>query len=128
MDIPLPEVIKVWRGGCIIRSALLDIFSKAYSNDPQLSNLLLDKDVAQWLLSKEADIRSVAGLVVHAGFPSGAMLSSLAYFDAYRSARLPINLVQAQRDFFGAHTYERLDGTGTYFHTEWTVGKFEHLP
>ncbi|MHA4843132.1 NADP-dependent phosphogluconate dehydrogenase [Flavitalea antarctica] len=128
MDIPLPEVIKVWRGGCIIRSALLDLFAKAYAQDPKLSNLLLDKEIARWVLNKEADTRTVAALVVRAGYPSGALLSSLAYFDAYRSARLPINLVQAQRDFFGAHTYERLDGTGTYFHTEWTVGKFEHLP
>jgi 6-phosphogluconate dehydrogenase len=128
MDIPLPEVIKVWRGGCIIRSALLDLFSKAYAQNPKLSNLLLDNDIAKWMLSKEADARAVAALVIQAGYPSGALLSSVTYFDAYRSARLPINLVQAQRDFFGAHTYERIDGTGTYYHTEWTVDKFEHLP
>jgi len=128
MDIPLPEVVRVWRGGCIIRSALLDLFSKAYSEDPNLSNLLLDKGVAKFLLSKEADLRAVAALVVRAGYPSGALLSSLAYFDAYRSAKLPVNLIQAQRDFFGAHTYERIDGSGKYFHTEWTVGKYEHLP
>ena len=128
MDIPLTEVIKVWRGGCIIRSSLLDLFAEAYAKDPKLSNLLQDRGIAQWMLSKEADARTVASLVVQAGYPAGGLLSSIAYFDAYRSARLPINLVQAQRDFFGAHTYERTDGTGTYYHTEWTVGKFEHLP
>ncbi|HMF73714.1 MAG TPA: NADP-dependent phosphogluconate dehydrogenase, partial [Flavitalea sp.] len=98
MNIPLAEVVKVWRGGCIIRSVLLDMFSAAYSANDKLPNLLLDKGVAQWLLGKEADIRTVAALVVRAGYPSGGMLSALAYFDAYRSGILPVNLIQAQRD------------------------------
>lgn len=121
MNIPLAEVVKVWRGGCIIRSVLLDMFSAAYAVDDRLPNLLLDKGVARWLLSKEADIRTVATLVVRAGYPSGGLLSALAYFDAYRSGTLPVNLIQAQRDYFGAHTYERKDGTGTFFHTEWNA-------
>ena len=121
MNIPLAEVVKVWRGGCIIRSVLLDMFSAAYSENDKLSNLLLDKGVAQWLLGKEADIRTVAALIVRAGYPSGGMLSALAYFDAYRSGILPVNLIQAQRDYFGAHTYERIDGTGSFFHTEWNT-------
>ena len=128
MQIPLTEVVKVWRGGCIIRSVLLDMFATAFAREPKLPNLLLDPQIAQWLLAREQDTRTVAALVVRAGYPSGALLSSLAYFDAYRSEKLPINLVQAQRDFFGAHTYERNDGTGTFYHTEWTIGKFEHLP
>ena len=121
MNIPLAEVVKVWRGGCIIRSVLLDMFSAAYSANDKLPNLLLDKGVAKWLLGKEADIRTVAALVVRAGYPSGGMLSALAYFDAYRSGILPVNLIQAQRDYFGAHTYERIDGTGSFFHTEWNA-------
>jgi 6-phosphogluconate dehydrogenase len=118
MNIPLLDVVRVWRGGCIIRSGLLDMFATAYKKDPNLSNLLLDDEIAKWVLGREADIRTVAALVVRAGYPSGAMLSALSYFDAYRSARLPINLVQAQRDYFGAHTYQRIDEEGS-FHTDW---------
>lgn len=123
MDIPLPEVVKVWRGGCIIRSSMLDLFSKAYAADPVLPNLLLDKGVAAWVLTKEADVRAVAALAVRAGYPSGSLLSALAYFDAFRSANLPVNLIQAQRDFFGAHTYQRIGGSEQFHHTEWSVEK-----
>jgi 6-phosphogluconate dehydrogenase len=107
---------------------MLDMFAAAYAKNPKLINLLLDKDIAKWMLAREANTRTVAALAMRAGYPSGGIMSSIAYFDAYRSEKLPINLVQAQRDFFGAHTYERLDGSGTFYHTEWTVGKFEHLP
>ena len=120
MDIPMPQVVKVWRGGCIIRSSLLDVFTKAFEQDLQLPNLLLDKGIAEMLQSKEQNLREVLVKAVQKGFPSGAMMASLSYFDAYRSANLPTNLIQAQRDYFGAHTYQRIDDpSGVFYHTEW---------
>src|SRR5207253_3230018 len=104
MDIPMPMVVKVWRGGCIIRSSLLDVFSKAYETDPNLSNLLLDKGIADILKSQEQNLRQVIIKSVENGFASSALMASLGYYDAYRTARLPTNLIQAQRDYFGAHT------------------------
>jgi 6-phosphogluconate dehydrogenase len=118
MDIPLPKVVSVWRGGCIIRSSLLEVFSKAYESTPELSNILLNEDVASLVKSVEGNMRSVIALSAKAGVPAGAFMASLAYFDAYRSERMPTNLIQAQRDYFGAHTYQRTDIPGT-FHTEW---------
>jgi 6-phosphogluconate dehydrogenase len=118
MDIPLPEVVKVWRGGCIIRSTLLEVFSKAYGQTPALSNILLNGDVAALVKSVEANTRSVVAQAAQAGIATAGLMSSLAYFDAYRSERMPTNLVQAQRDYFGAHTYQRIDIPGT-FHTAW---------
>lgn len=120
MDIPMPQVVKVWRGGCIIRSSLLDVFTKAFEQDLTLPNLLLDKGIAEMLQSKEQNLREVLVKAVQNGFPSGAMMASLSYFDAYRSANLPTNLIQAQRDYFGAHTYQRVDDpSGVFYHTEW---------
>lgn len=118
MQIPMPKVVSVWRGGCIIRSSLLELFTKAYEQNQQLSNLLLDNNVVQLLLKKEKDTRSVIVAAVQKGIPAAALMTALSYFDAYRSKNLPTNLVQAQRDFFGAHTYQRTDVQGT-FHTEW---------
>lgn len=118
MDIPLPKVVSVWRGGCIIRSSLLEVFSKAYASNAQLSNILLNEDVAAIIKSVLGNTRSVAALAAQEGVPAGALASSLAYFDAFRSERMPTNLIQAQRDYFGAHTYQRIDIPGT-FHTEW---------
>lgn len=118
MEIPLPEVVKVWRGGCIIRSSMLAIFSEAFEQNPSLPNLLLDSKVAQLILSKESDIRAVISISAQAGYPCSAIMSALGYFDAYRSEKLPTNLIQAQRDYFGAHTYQRIDSEGS-FHTEW---------
>lgn len=118
MEIPLPEVVRVWRGGCIIRSSLLETFHKAYLENPQLPNLLLDPSIAQLLQSKRQHMRNVIMHATQTGYPVAGLMAALAYFDAYRSDRLPTNLIQAQRDFFGAHTYQRTDMPGS-FHTVW---------
>lgn len=118
MQIPMPSVVRVWRAGCIIRSTMLDLFTNIYDQNPQLENLLLDTQIAEMLKGKEAGMRAVAATAVTNRFPAGALLNALTYFDAYTSAQLPINLLQAQRDYFGAHTYQRTDEPGT-FHTEW---------
>jgi 6-phosphogluconate dehydrogenase len=120
MDIPMPEVVKVWRGGCIIRSSLLDVFTKAFEKDPLLPNLLLDNGIAEMFQAKEQNLREVIVKAVQTGFPAGALMASLSYYDAYRTENLPTNLIQAQRDYFGAHTYQRVDDpTGPFLHTEW---------
>jgi 6-phosphogluconate dehydrogenase len=118
MDIPLPEVVSVWRGGCIIRSSLLEVFTSAYKQSPELSNILLNQEVASLVKSVEDNTRSLIAFAAKSGIPAAGLMSSLAYFDAYRSERMPTNLIQAQRDYFGAHTYQRTDIPGT-FHTEW---------
>jgi 6-phosphogluconate dehydrogenase len=117
MDIPLPRVVSVWRGGCIIRSALLDHFKKAYEN-AELKNLLLDKNIAELLKQKEESAQKIVSLAALNKYPAAGFMSSLNYYNAYRRALLPTNLIQAQRDFFGAHTYQRTDTDGI-FHTEW---------
>jgi 6-phosphogluconate dehydrogenase len=117
MDIPLPEVVNVWRGGCIIRSALLGNFKIAYKNSG-LKNLLLDPEIAELLLQKEPAIQKVISLAAGNGYPAAGLMASLNYFNAYRRNHLPTNLIQAQRDFFGAHTYKRVDKE-KIFHTEW---------
>ncbi|KQS33769.1 NADP-dependent phosphogluconate dehydrogenase [Dyadobacter sp. Leaf189] len=118
MDIPLPEVVSVWRGGCIIRSSLLPVFVEAYKQNPELSNILLNQEVAALVKSAEGKTRELIAYAVKAGIPSAGLMSALGYFDAYKSERMPTNLIQAQRDYFGAHTYQRIDIPGT-FHTEW---------
>jgi 6-phosphogluconate dehydrogenase len=118
MNIPLPSVIQVWKAGCIIRSALLGNFTDAYQKEPSLPNLLLDADIAILLKNRESSIRNIIAAAVQAKIPVAGMSSALAYYDAYLSDRLPVNLIQAQRDFFGAHTYKRIDKEGV-FHTEW---------
>ena len=118
MDIPMPEVVRIWRGGCIIRSGLLETFFKAFTENPQLPNLLLNKGIANLVESKKQSIRAVIIHAVQTGLPLAGFMSSLSYFDAYRSAQLPVNLIQAQRDCFGAHTYQRIDVPGI-FHSEW---------
>ncbi|MEJ7736156.1 MAG: NADP-dependent phosphogluconate dehydrogenase [Chitinophagaceae bacterium] len=119
MEIPMPEVVKVWRGGCIIRSSLLDVFSNAFEKNPLIPNLLLDNDIADLLKAKEQNLRDVVIKAVENQYPSGALMASLSYYDAYRRANLPTNLIQAQRDYFGAHTYQRIDEPETFYHTEW---------
>jgi len=114
----LEEVAKIWRGGCIIRALCLEDFRQAYKRDTALPNILLDEKIAQSLLDKQADIRDVIKVAVETGIPAPALMASLTYFDAYRSATLPTNIIQAQRDYFGAHQYERTDKVGT-FHTQW---------
>ncbi|ACT96380.1 NADP-dependent phosphogluconate dehydrogenase [Dyadobacter fermentans] len=118
MEIPLTDVVSVWRGGCIIRSSLLSVFTDAYKQTPDLSNILLNQEVAALVKSAEGNTRSLIAFAAQSGIPAAALMSSLAYFDAYKTAYMPTNLIQAQRDYFGAHTYQRTDIPGT-FHTEW---------
>ncbi len=116
--IDLVEVSKIWRGGCIIRATLLEEFRRAFSANPDLSNIILDDNFIKILSETIGDLRLVVAESAKYGFPNYCLMSSLAYFDAYTSERLPANLLQAQRDFFGAHTYKRIDAEGT-FHTKW---------
>jgi 6-phosphogluconate dehydrogenase len=118
MEVSLPDVIKIWRGGCIIRSALLDDFYSVYKKSPELANMLLNKKIARLLKSKERKLRTITRQVIPLRIPLAGFSSALAYFDAFCSSQLPTNLIQAQRDFFGAHTYQRVDKEGT-FHNEW---------
>ncbi len=114
----LEAVARIWRGGCIIRAALLEEIRAAFRARRELPNLLLDADLSRKLMEHQEDLRYIAGQAVESGVPAPALTVSLGYLDAYRSAWLPANLIQAQRDYFGAHTYERNDAKGT-FHTEW---------
>ncbi len=111
----------MWRGGCIIRSAFLGNIKAAFDTDANLVNLLIDPFFKDALAAAQAGWRRVAATAVYLGIPLPAISAALAYYDGYRSARLPANLLQAQRDFFGAHTYERTDKPrGEFFHTNWT--------
>ncbi len=116
--IDLVEVSKIWRGGCIIRATLLEEFRRAFSANPDLSNIILDDNFIKILSETVGDLREVVSESAKQGFPNYCLMSCLAYFDAYVSERLPANLLQAQRDFFGAHTYKRIDLDGI-FHTQW---------
>jgi 6-phosphogluconate dehydrogenase len=118
MHIPLSDVIKVWKAGCIIRSALLGNFTEAFEKEPKLPNLLLDAEIAALLKNREESARQILEVGIKAKIPMAGMMSALGYYDAYLSDRMPTNLIQAQRDFFGAHTYQRVDKEGV-FHTEW---------
>ncbi|MSQ97393.1 MAG: NADP-dependent phosphogluconate dehydrogenase [Gemmataceae bacterium] len=114
----LASIAKIWRGGCIIRASMLESFRMAYQDQPELPNLLLHPKIAEAVIKRQADLRATIRSAVGLGIPAAGLMNALAYFDAYRSARLPTNLTQAQRDFFGAHTYERIDEKGP-FHTKW---------
>ena len=114
----LGSIAKIWRGGCIIRARFLNDITAAYRRDPELTNLLLDPYFREAILSRQGALRRTIQVAVELGIPCLAMSASLAYFDAYRTARLPANLTQAQRDYFGAHTYRRIDREGV-FHSEW---------
>jgi 6-phosphogluconate dehydrogenase len=118
-DIDLGALARIWKGGCIIRAGFLDRIKQAYQRNPELPNLLVDPAFAQDLGERQAAWRRVVQLAVGAGIAVPGMTASLAYFDTYRRGRLPANLVQAQRDFFGSHTYERTDGKEGWFHTVW---------
>jgi 6-phosphogluconate dehydrogenase len=120
-DLDFGSIAAVWRGGCIIRSVFLDKITEAYRRDPQLKNLLFDPFFTEKVNAGQDDLRSVVSFAAAAGISIPCFASSLAYYDGLRSARLPANLLQAQRDYFGAHTYERLDAPrGEFFHTNWT--------
>ncbi len=111
----------MWRGGCIIRSIFLGKIKDAFERDPSLSNLLLDPYFREEIEAAQPAWRRVVARAVEMGIPVPAMSSALAFYDGYRNARLPANLLQAQRDYFGAHTYERVDKPrGEFFHTNWT--------
>jgi 6-phosphogluconate dehydrogenase len=117
-NLNLETVARIWRGGCIIRAALLEEIRSAYTSDPDLENILLDGNLARAVVEREADLRAVVRTGAAWGLPVPGLMMSLSYFDALRSDWLPANLIMAQRDYFGAHTYERVDRAGT-FHTQW---------
>jgi 6-phosphogluconate dehydrogenase len=117
-DLDISRIVPVWRAGCIIRAVLLGDITAAYRKDPDLPNLLLDDGFSKIVLNRQSAWREVLQTALSLGIPVLANGASLAYFDAYRSEVLPANLVQAQRDYFGAHTYRRVDRDGT-FHTRW---------
>jgi 6-phosphogluconate dehydrogenase len=112
------DIATIWRGGCIIRAQFLNRITEAYARDPKLHNLLFDSYFTDIVAKTQKNWRVALSAAIAHGVPVPAFSASLAYFDSYRSARLPANLLQAQRDFFGAHTYERIDKPGV-FHTEW---------
>jgi 6-phosphogluconate dehydrogenase len=119
-SLDLGGIASIWRGGCIIRARFLDRITEACRADPSLPNLMRAPFFEAVLNRAQGAWREVVALAVRAGVPVPATSASLAYYDAYRSARLPANLLQAQRDFFGAHTYERVDRpAGQWFHTQW---------
>jgi len=117
-DLNFGDIATIWRGGCIIRAHFLNRIKDAYEREPGLVNLMLDPFFSDILNRSQENWRKAVVAAVTAGIPSPAFSASLAYFDSYRSERLPANLLQAQRDFLGAHTYERIDREGS-FHTEW---------
>jgi 6-phosphogluconate dehydrogenase len=114
------EIAQIWRGGCIIRAAFLQKITEAYARKPDLANLLLDPYFNKTVKAAQENWRKVVALAAECGVPAPTFASALAYYDSYRSARLPANLLQAQRDYFGAHTYERVDQPrGKFFHVDW---------
>ena len=117
----LGDIAKIWRGGCIIRSALLEEIRAAYAADSALASLLLDAKFADVLNKNTASLRKTVTSFVSCGIPAMCFSSVLAYFDAFRTERLPANLIQAQRDFFGAHTYQRIDKEGTFHTSDWEI-------
>jgi 6-phosphogluconate dehydrogenase len=114
----LETVARIWRGGCIIRAALLEEIRAAYRAQPGLRNLLLDEALSKRLIPHEKALRRVVSTAAELSLPAIGFMTALGYFDGYRRVWLPTNLIQAQRDYFGAHTYERIDAKGI-FHTEW---------
>jgi len=112
------EIARIWRGGCIIRARFLNDIRDAFVRNPDLTNLMIDPEFAGALNARQSALQKVVALAATSGIPALAFSSALAYFDAYRSERLPAHLTQAQRDYFGAHTYRRVDREGV-FHTEW---------
>jgi 6-phosphogluconate dehydrogenase len=118
-DLNLGQVASIWRGGCIIRSALLKDIMAAYEQKADLPHLLVDEKLADIVVRHQEGLRSAVGIASRIGIPMPGMMAALAYFDSLRHVWLPANLIQAQRDYFGSHTYERVDQKGT-FHTKWS--------
>jgi 6-phosphogluconate dehydrogenase len=122
-------IAAIWRGGCIIRARFLQKITEAYRGNPRLVNLMLAPYFKRALAAGQDSWREVVALAVRHGIPVPAFGSALSYFDGYRSARLPANLLQAQRDYFGAHTYERVDAPrGKFFHLDWPDPKRPQRP
>ena len=121
-NLKLEDIASIWRGGCIIRASMLEDIHSAFSKEPQLSNLMLNESFSKKLIETQKGIRKVIQAGAESGIPIPAMMGALAYYDSYRSGWLPANLIQAQRDNFGAHTYERNDREGI-FHTHWEQNK-----
>lgn len=120
-DLNLGGIALLWRGGCIIRSAFLDKISQAFTKNPMLQNLIMDPYFVQILKENHQSLREVVAAAALNGIPTPSLSAALSWFDSYRTERLPANLLQAQRDYFGAHTYERVDKKrGEFFHTNWT--------
>lgn len=117
-NLPFGEIAKIWRAGCIIRAQFLQKIMDAYENDPEIDNLLLDDYFKEIVAKYQRAVREVVAMSVEAGVPVPAFSAAISYYDSYRAARLPANLIQAQRDYFGAHTYERTDREGI-FHYSW---------
>jgi 6-phosphogluconate dehydrogenase len=119
-NVSLSEMARIWKGGCIIRARFLDSIMNAYNRRPDLPNLLLDDEFNRWIQTAQKNWRLAVKTAVSYGVPVPATSASLAYFDSYRTARLPQNLTQAQRDYFGSHTYERVDHPESgHVHTDW---------
>lgn len=119
-NVDLSECARIWEGGCIIRAKLLQTIKQAFKRQGDVNNLLVDPEFSAWIVEHQANWRYAVTTAVNAGIPVPALSASLAYFDSYRCANLPQNLTQAQRDFFGAHTYERIDKPDAGFmHTDW---------
>jgi len=117
-NIDLSEMARIWKAGCIIRAKLLDPIMRAFKDDPDLENLMLAPDFAELVNAGTPDLRRVLGTAITFGIPAPAMSAALSYIDTYRQPKLPANLIQGLRDYFGAHTYQRTDREGI-FHTEW---------
>lgn len=118
-DLKLKDIARIWRGGCIIQAALLESIMSAFQHTTQLTNLLLDSYLHLEVTNKQTDIRVVVEAACKFGIPLPAFMASLSYYDGYRSEWLPANLIEAQRDYFGAHTFERIDKAGV-FHKNWS--------
>lgn len=121
-ELNLAEIAKIWRGGCIIRAAFLQDIYEAYQKDPQLAHLYLDEGIQQKLQKGVKDTRQVITAAITSGIAVPCYAAAITYFDSLKTARMPANLIQAQRDYFGAHTFERIDNEGV-FHAEWNPAK-----
>ena len=120
-DLNYGEIARIWRGGCIIRSVFLDRITEAFTENPHLENLMLAPFFKEQVLKSHQSLRSVLAVAIAHGIPVPCHGAALSYYDSIRAARLPANLLQAQRDYFGAHMYERVDSPrGQFFHTNWT--------
>ena len=117
-DLKYGEIAMLWRGGCIIRARFLERIKEAFDREPKLENLLIDPYFKEAVENHQDDWRTVVSTAATIGIPAPAFGAALSYYDGYRSARLPANLLQSQRDYFGAHTYERVDKPGS-FHSDW---------